>query len=482
MSINPLVGQLIGAIVGLAGGWKYIEPRFQRLTRRRNEAGEVEVSLWVLYCLPQFLNVGILIGFVFFLFAALIGALENQNVLPASITSTAWATWIVSTAYKIGWALLLIVLLGILAIWTDFIARVFVNGARLLSLLPVPGLRGRFGADGDSIGWHQAREFLRNQGEADLFWIDAEGVRPLADAVLARMAADPSHVGKDRAPTPATADRGVRANIALFGCIIESMEHANKVGHDWDVFYDALEQAHEATQLFAPEKIRARNRKSSFGQEIRESVNHILAAANDTKLELRIDYDVDQAAALLIDEYGGDASNLASGWRGKLLGPVRALYLAAAKFPHLDNDSMRPQFVKLCLRWNAIDGAEPRTFDQPFAASIAWLLLQYNALETLQENGTVVFGGLFVNPAARIASRMVIDRVVELIRNGQTTEIVRLRESFDKEPANVREWSMRQEVDTAMWTMSRDLLKRAKNEDWKDGWRWRLDQSVATRI
>src|SRR5258708_2365554 len=113
-SISPLVGLLIGAIGGLAGGWKYIEPRFRRLTRRRNEAGQVEMSLWVLYCLPQFLNVGILIGFAFFLFAALIGALENQNLLPASIASTAWATWIVSTAYKIGWALLLIVFLGII--------------------------------------------------------------------------------------------------------------------------------------------------------------------------------------------------------------------------------------------------------------------------------------------------------------------------------------------------------------------------------
>jgi hypothetical protein len=98
-----------------------------------------------------------------------------------------------------------------------------ISAAWALSFLPIPILWGRFGPNGGSLGWHQARELLRNQGQAQLFWIDKKGVERVTAAVFNKLATEPLD-GRDRAPTPEAASLDERANIALFGCIIEQIE------------------------------------------------------------------------------------------------------------------------------------------------------------------------------------------------------------------------------------------------------------------
>jgi hypothetical protein len=478
--IASVVSPLIGAIGTAVAGYLTLMPRFKRFARRKSEGATVEASLRALYYFPQWLNSLLCMAVVFLMIAALVGALDAQHLLPYRLDiSNSRVAVIVALAHdaRSAWTLIVIAIVVNVAISVDVIGRLFVTTARIVSLLPIPGLRGRFGPDGDSTGWHQANELLHNQADAQLLWIDPDGIERVAADVVEKMVTELDRVGANRAPTPVSTDPSVLANIALFGCLIEKKE--TTLGHRrrWDVLYDALSQVQESANLFSPKHLLEHTpQKLAFGEEIRNNVNPILTAMHEDELDFQIDHDIDTATDLLIREYHGNATRLASGIRRFFLGPIQTFFYAASRFMGRDDDSMRPQFVKLCLRWKAIEGAEPRIFVQPFSSGIAWSCLEAGALKTLSDQKTVVFQGPFVRPFARITAKTVIDKVYRLIENGRSSKVIDLRESFSNVPERTREWMIRQEIDTTMWRLSYES-RAGKTDNWK----WTLDKDVAAR-
>jgi hypothetical protein len=88
--------------------------------------------------------------------AALIGGLTSGGLIASSpeqqngfILTTA------SSIYGYGWTLVIAAIIIFIVIYLDLFALIALLLARVINF--IPGLRGRFGPDGSSLGWHQAR-------------------------------------------------------------------------------------------------------------------------------------------------------------------------------------------------------------------------------------------------------------------------------------------------------------------------------------
>src|SRR5262249_31945333 len=97
---------------------------------------------------------------------------------------------IAMSVYGLGWVFVFAAILIGLVIYFDLFAILAISSAWALSFLPIPTLWGRFGPNGSSLGWHQARELLRNQGQAQLFWIEERGVERVSAAVFQKLATE----------------------------------------------------------------------------------------------------------------------------------------------------------------------------------------------------------------------------------------------------------------------------------------------------
>jgi hypothetical protein len=384
--------------------------------------------------------------------------------------------------YSKGWLLVLATILVGATIHFDLIARAWVFGAALLSLLPVPGIHGRFGPDGDSLAWHNAREFVRNQGKAMPIWMDAGGVERTANVVLKRLDEAAGDV-RDRAATPEHLTVAECGNLALIGCIIEQTETDLRAPErHWDIFYAALARV---PGLFAPEAVRATDLSASYSERVRDVVNPFLEEAGQPQIDgAVVDQDVDRTVTLLAERFAGDARRMASRWGGLASGSVETLFANAKRFPRLgSDDGMRPQFVKLCIRWGVIAGVRPRIFDQPFSARLAWLLLHEGAINPLLEQKTVTFKGPVDRPASRIAAKAVADLVLHRLDTGKSSEMSALRDLYHGVDAGRRTWSIRQEADTTMWRIARELVEDGRAAQWRgEPWRWKFEGGLATRV
>lgn len=225
------------------------------------------------------------------------------------------------------------------------------------------------------------------------------------------------------------------------------------------------------------------DREKSFGQDLRETVNPLLEARNQPQIGLYVDQDVDSAFKILRTKFKGDASNLARGIPGYFLGSVQTLFRRAAKFPRLNDDGMRPQFVKLCIRWGVLLDANPRIFVQPFSANIAWLLLNFGALNVLSDIELVTFKGPIDRPASRIVAKAVIDEFVRQVETARSDEGRKIRDRYANLDEPMRDWLLRQEADTTMWRVARELADEGVKRNWEgDDWQWKLDRRQAFRV
>jgi hypothetical protein len=193
--------------------------------------------------------------------------------------------------------------------------------------------------------------------------------------------------------------------------------------------------------------------------------------------------DVNRAATLLRDDFDCDATMLAGGWRGLLLGPVQAVFGSARRFPRLSGDTMRPQFVKLLVRWEVVPSTDARIFVQPFSARLAWLLLHYGALNVLSDVKQLNFNGPVDRPMSRIAAAAIMDDVLSRVNHDRSRETQPLRDRFSTVPEPAKSWLIKQEVDTTMWRMAREVHHQGSGANWKgQEWRWKFDRGTATRL
>jgi hypothetical protein len=116
-------------------------------------------------------------------------------------------------------------------------------------------------------------------------------------------------------------------------------------------------------------------------------------------------------------------------------------------------------------------------FEQPFARSQAWLLLQERVLRVLPEQKEITFYGTGEVELSRIAARRLLDKVVSLIRLGGTGEAKSVSSKF-----GTRGWQLEQEIDFVLWSWASEQLKQARTDNWdKEKWQWKFDSGRATR-
>ncbi len=150
---------------------------------------------------------------------------------------------------------------------------------------------------------------------------------------------------------------------------------------------------------------------------------------------------------------------------------------ACVASPRLNDEGMRPQLIKLLVRWNALPMSSG-VFAQPFAKRQAWLLLQQGALRALPEMKEITFHSTGQAPIARIAALRVIWRVVALIEGGASAEALSAASMLGSS-----RWTRLEIADIVFWSWASADAKKATSENWNTAtWRWKLDDDRIQRL
>jgi hypothetical protein len=263
-----------------------------------------------------------------------------------------------------------------------------------------------------------------------------------------------------------------KANIALFGCIMEQNTYANRwPSPDWAAFYDCLAEIQRVDPIFTPKQLGSFNSGDAFFANFRQLLDTALRARcqpSPPDRSLAAAADVIGAWNRLKDKYWGDVLKIIPAWAPLLGGKLFWLDRRLQSFPRLNDDGMRPQLLKLMIRWNTMPGVHGGIFVQPFAKRQAWLLLQEGVLRALPEMKEVTFYGTGQVGIARIAARQVIRRVSERISTQQTSE-----ERAAAAKIGESQWSREEMADFVLWNWASTDSKTAGWNEEK--WRWKFE-------
>ncbi|MGQ3177440.1 MAG: hypothetical protein ACT6R2_04745 [Blastomonas fulva] len=480
-TIAPLLANVLVALGGAVTAWNTLSARFQRVQRFETDTAGGAPSFRFFYVFAQWINGFLFVALVAVASIATVGGLMTSAAPGISIggANTPFGQ-IAIGLYDLGWWVIVAgSAAGGIAV-LDLIPRFFLLAGRLLSQLPIPRLEGLFGPDGRSAGWLQAREFVRASGAALPLAIDREGVDRAAQAVLDH-AKVTKLAGSNRAVRPNGTD-AANGNIALFACIIEQVENDfEKPRRDWDKLYEALDRLNAASHTFEPATLDAFPDGKTFYAALRAELDPILAAASQAVLPdgaIARDY-VAEAFDRLKIKFQCDVVQMAERKPIPFGSKAYGLLQRARHFPKLGGDRMGPQFVKLCLRFGAVEIGDGDRLTPAFSSSIGWYLLNSDAITALQEVKSVAFRGGMNRPAVRIAEMQVLKIVADELE-ASITEYPDLETAVGPLGAAARRWYIEQEADTALWSTSQDALKAART-NWT-GCRWKLDGLTATRI
>jgi hypothetical protein len=471
-SVTPL----ITAVVTAVGAWKLFEPKMGRIRAIREELGRMETSFRVLYEFPQWL----LISASTLIVAVLVIAFFD-SFLPGVLTKflpLIWAREIVQPANVI-WVVFLMAALGGIIYW-NLLTRILLVSSRLLALLPVPGLRNQFGPSGRSIGWHQVANVCEGPDKGSPLLVDHDQIDRVSWEVLAKLSSQSTNP-PNYAAEPGGLSASEKANIALFGCIMEENTYAQRwPSPEWGKFYDSFTDIQKAEPIFTPSRLSAFSSGDAFFDDFRQRLDTALTAKGQPcppNQSLAAAADVAKAWSLLKCKYHGDVLRIIPIWAPILGGKLFWLDLRLRSFPRLNSDGMRPQLLKLLIRWNTMPGVEGGVFVQPFAKRQAWLLLQEGALRALPETKEVTFHGTGQVGIARIAARQVVQEVSKLIAAGKTSEA---RAAAAK--VGTSTWRREAAVDFVLWDWAGSDSKAAKSENWdKAKWRWKFEDNRVVR-
>jgi hypothetical protein len=304
-------------------------------------------------------------------------------------------------------------------------------------------------------------------------------INRLADQVVYHLSRPTSGKG-NFAATPVGASLGARANIALFGCVLEAMHYQQKWSTpEWAEFYAGLAAIHARAKLFEPGELQ----KGSADHFVARLRNEL--AAEMSKRSQPIPQDNYLAAAdsiasiwLTLCRSNGSVLRLVPMWARLFGGRLYWLDRRLSKLPMLDSDGMRPQLIKLLARWETIPWAKTSAFIQPFSKRLGWYLLQETALRVLPEQRDVTFWNVGDVQLTRIACIEVFERTKEKVRRRQSDEAKSIDQAYPLE------WDLFAAADYCLWNLAsrRDAAGRADNWDAKKGWRWKLEGGRASKI
>jgi hypothetical protein len=482
--LAPMIIQLLALIGAVVKGWTDISGRFSRIRQFERDTGGLQASFRFLYQVPQYVNVALLVCLISGALAALLGGLMTGVVPGVSLPGSSTIFGRVCAAiYSSGWLLVIAAAALFASIYFDLVARLFLRAAGALSLVPTAQLEERFGPEGRSVGWYQAKEFVNSGSAAQPLALNGDGIDRVVGAVYASLR-EQGATGTDRAATPA-GSASVKGNIALFACIFEQIDNDLRLPRrKLDQFYSAFDDVSQKCSFFEPAALLAIADGSRFLDELRSKLDVALKTRSEPLLPNipASNDDIVNAFNLLKKNYKCDVTNIPKRNWLRFASPAYGMYRRASMFPRLNNDTMRPQFVKLCLRWGAIELDLIPGFSPAFSQNTAWDLLNNGAISTLAETKEVVFAGAINRPIARLAAQSVIQKTADAVEKDETLMQQRLGLALSDLTPEKRRWLVEQEVDTTLWRIGRNHLKEAQAAEWKGPWSWKFVDDVARRI
>jgi hypothetical protein len=475
----------VAAIVAAGGAFALFEPKLERMHAIKNETGRFEAGFVAFYVLPQWLLIFVSVAIVVFL------GLACVDVIQPSLLSGIPQVVYLRAAFEIhyvAWTIVSAAILAVIIRW-NWIPRALLLLARALSVLPISGLCNRFGPQGESVGWHQAKAVCEGPDKGAPLLINEEDLDRVARVILTRLSHRDDGDGDDEnfAATPANLSEAEKANIALFGCVMEANVSANRWKRPkWREFYASFADIQRSTPMFAPAQIQAFESGNAFFEEFRGRLDTALAARNQprpTDRSLEAAGDIARAWELLTRKAEGNTLLLVPPIAGLLVGKVAWIDRRLRVFPRMNSDGMRPQLIKLLTRWGCLPMSDG-VFVQPFSKTIAWLLLQEGALGALPETKEVTFNSFGQAPISRLAMKRVLQRVARLIDEGASAEARKVAETVGSS-----EWRRFEAGDFILWSWSNAERKAAAGTEesgastpWdKSKWKWKFEEDRILR-
>ncbi|MGC2782147.1 MAG: hypothetical protein WA418_41590 [Bradyrhizobium sp.] len=464
---------IAAAVVTAVGAYKLFEPKLERARAMRNEVGRLELSFRLLYQWPQYLLIAISTAIFLALVVAFVDSLRPGVLMSFSrmrILKMALAPenviWVIFSLGIVG---------GV--IYLNLLPRLLMGLTWSLSALPIPGLRNRFGPNGESLGWHQTAAVMEGPDKGAPLLIDDDAIGRVAWEVLSRLSKNTG--AGDFATEPAKLSASEKANIALFGCIIEAVHYAQRwESPSWSEFYASFADIQRTKPMFGPQQLQLFANGQAFFEDFRDRLHDALKARNQPcppDRALAAAADVSRTWELL-QKQEFDVLRLVPPFAGLFGGPVAWLDHRLRSFPRLGDAGMRPQLIKLLVRWKAIE-VQLGIFAQPFSKRQAWLLFQEGALRALPEVKEVTFHGTAQVPIVRTAVLRVIRRVELLIAEGASSEAQAVAQALGPS-----KWTRLERADFVLWSWAREAAKQAKAGNWdKAAWRWKFEDDRVQR-
>lgn len=468
-------GGLFTAVASAVGAWKLFEPKIDRIRAIRNEVGHLEFGFQVFYQIPQYLLIVVSIAIFFFLSLSFVDSMY-PNILPDYFPKN--AVRVLFSPDNLLWVVLSLSFVAAVIYW-NLIPRLLMAVAWALAVLPVPGVRNRFGPNGESLGWHQTAQVMEGSDKGQPLMVDDDAVERVAWTVLAKLVQNAG--AAEYAAEPANLTAPEKANIALFGCILEAVHYAHRwPSPSWSEFYAALADIQHTKPLFAPDQLLAFPSGQAFFEALRDQLDAALKARcqpSPPDRGLAAAADLSRAWELLKQRACGDVLRLVPLFAPFLGGRMAWLDRRLRAFPRLDSVGMRPQLIKLLVRWKTLPMSRG-VFIQPFAKRQAWLLLQEGALRALPDLKEVTFFGTGQVAIARIVALRVIRRVAALIAQGDSSEARAAASTLGCEP-----WTRLETADFVLWSWARAAAQEAATGEWdKAKWHWKFEDGRVQRL
>lgn len=460
---------IAAAVIAAVGGYKLFEPKLERMRAIRNEMGRLTWGMRLFYQWPQYFLI-LATGMIAVDLSAAFFDVLHPGVL-TNLGPPGWLDAILAPETTI-WVIFAVPLVGLVIYWNG-LPRLLLWLAWLLSALPIPGLRNKFGqSGGESLGWHQTNAVMEGPDKGQPLMIDDQGVERVAWTVLSRLSKNAD--AGDFAAEPADLSDEEKANILLFGCIMEAIHYGQGwPSPKWGDFYGALADIQRTTQMFDPQKLLSYANGQAFFEDFRDKLEGALKTRQQPSppdRSLAAAGDISRAWELLKKRAQCDLLKLAPSWSKYFGGQQAWLDHRLRSFPQLASVGMRPQLIKLLIRWKTL-GPSPGVFAQPFSKGQAWLLFQEGALRALPETKEVTFNGKSQVPIARLAALRVIRRVAEIIQEEVASEAKSVAIALG--PDN---WARLERSDFTLWSWAREAATQARGQTWdKTKWRWKLD-------
>ena len=461
---------LITGIATALAAWKLFEPKFARIRALYEENGRLEPGFIVLYVIPQ----RILASVSAVIAAILIIAFVN-SVWPIAIAHYIPIAFIIeiTTPSNIILTIFLISIIAAIIYW-NIVTRLLLLFSQLVALLPLPLLRNRFGPRGYSVGWHQTKCVCEGPDKGAPLLISRAAIERISWEVLGKLG-NPGVKLPHFAAEPAGLSASEKANLALFGCVMEENFYANRwAPPDWAVFYEGLSEIHKQRPIFRPDELMSFGSGEAFFDFFRQRLDSVLTIKEQTpppNRSLAAAGDIASIWNLLAERTDGDLLRLIPRWSWLLGGKLFWLDQRLRSFPRLKSEGMRPQLIKLLIRWNTLPNTRGGVFVQPFAKRQVWLLFQKGVLRALPEMKEVTFNGTGQVAIARFAARKVVERVSDLILARETPEAqAALAQVGDSR------WDTEAAADFALWSWAATKYRTAQDANWdKNKWHWKFD-------